>query len=154
MYDPVNDEPRECASIKRNIRQLSERRASLSAEMLNAQRLVEQRRREAEAARRDFDLAKQRAKPDKQRDRRPVGRPSKWDVAARGAEVIEQFAETFLRDWTQRAREADQSLRQAESALTEIERRLGETQRLLDQSERAFGRFGCRGTITSHRYWG
>lgn len=154
MYDPVNDEPRECANIKRNIRQLSERRASLSAEMLRAQRLVEQRRREAEAARRDFDLAKQRAKPGKQRDRRPVGRPSKWEMAAQGAEVIEQFAETFLRDWTRRAREADASLRDAERDLAEIERRLGDTQRLLDQSEQAFERFECRGTITSHRYWG
>jgi hypothetical protein len=154
MYDPVNDEPRECANIKRNIRQLSERRASLSADMLSAQRLVEQRRREAEAARRDFDLAKQRAKPGKQRDRRPIGRPSKWEMAAQGTEVIEQFAKALLRDWTRRAREADQSLRQAESALTEIERRLNATQRLLDQSEQAFERFECRGTITSYRIWG
>lgn len=154
MYDPVNDEPRECANIKRNLRQLSERRASEMAEKRNANRRLERRRAEADAARGDLDLAKQRAKAGKRGERQPGRRASRRDMLQQGAELIEEVAETFLRDWTRRSRRADARLRNAEEELAEAERRLDETQRLLDQSERAFERFGCRGTITSYRYWG
>ena len=43
-------------------------------------------------------------------------------MAQQGAEIVEQFAETFLRDWTARARQADARLRQAERELADAER--------------------------------
>jgi len=151
MYDPVNDEPSECATIRRNIEALSRQRDQLRSQLDRETANVERLRRAADAARSNLNLAKQRAKAGKDRDRRPGGRPSKWEWVQQAAELAETVAETFLQDWTRQSRRADADLDRAERNLAETRRRWEETDRLLLHNERLFGRTGCRGQAINHR---
>ena len=159
MYDPVNDEARECANIKRNIRQLSEEFANLKSRKSKAKANTSRLRRTAEAAKRDYDAIKKRVRVGK----RPTGgrgrdgerdRRDGWQAAQHAAEIAEAFADSFVRDIYARVIAAQQELADAEAEDAALERRKRELERLLSQSEQAFERFGCRGTVISHRYWG
>jgi capsule polysaccharide export protein KpsE/RkpR len=125
MYDPVNDEPSECATIRRNIEALSRQKNQLRSHLDRETANVERLRRAAEAARRNLDLAKQRAKAGKNSDRRPGGRPPKWEWVQQAAELAETVAET--------------------------QRRWEETDRLLLHNERLFEQTRCRGQAINHR---
>jgi hypothetical protein len=153
MYDPVNDEPSECATIRRNIEALSEQHVRLRAQIQREQSALERLRRDARAARNNLDLAKQRAKTAKDRDRRSSDRRARWEALQRGAELLEAAAEAFLQDWTRKARRADSRVTDKERELAELERRWEETDRLLLHNERLFGTTGCRGQAINHRVW-
>jgi len=71
MYDPVNDEPSQCATIRRNIEALSRQRADLRAQIQREETALERLRHSAEAARSHLDLAKERAKAGQERNRDP-----------------------------------------------------------------------------------
>ena len=151
MYDPVNDEPSQCAPIRRNIEALSRQRANLRTQIQRDGIELERLRRDAEAARNNLGLAKSRAKAGKDRNRRPAGRPSKRDALQQGAELIEAIAENFLRDWTRQARRADERVRNKEEELAELERRWEGADRNLLHNERLFEQAGCRGPSINHR---
>jgi chromosome segregation ATPase len=154
MYDPVNNEPSQCATIRRNIEALSRQRANLRAEIRRDEAALGRLRRDAEAARNNLRLAKDRAKAGQDRNRRPAGRPSKWEALQQGAELVEAIAENFLRDWTRQARRADERVREQEVELAQLERRWEEADRLLLHNERLFEQTGCRGQSINHRVWG
>ena len=154
MYDPVNDEPSQCATIRRNIEALSRQRANLRGEIRREEAALERLRRDAEAARNNLDLAKARAKAGQDRNRRPSGRPSKWEALQQGAELVEAIAENFLRDWMRQARRADARVIDKERALADLQRRWAEADRLLLHNERLFEQTGCRGQSINHRVWG
>ena len=151
MYDPVNDEPSQCATIRRNIEALSRQRANLRAEIQREEAALASLRRDAEAARNNLRMAKDRAKAGQDRNRRPAGRPSKWEALQQGAELVEAIAENFLQDWTRRSRRADERVREKAEELARIERRWEETDRLLLHNERLFEQTGCRGQSINHR---
>jgi len=151
MYDPVDDEPSECATIKRNITALSRQKIQLRSQLDRESANVERLRHTAEAARSNLNLAKRRAKAGKDRDGRPGGRPSKWEWLQQGAELAETVAETFLQDWTRQSRRADADLDRAERNLAETQRRWEETDRLLLHNERLFEQTDCRGPSINHR---
>lgn len=153
-YDPVNDDPSQCATIRRNIEALSRQRANLRAEIRREEAALERLRRDAEAARNNLDLARARAKAGQDRNRRPSGSPSKWEALQQGAELLEAIAENFLRDWTRQARRADERVREQEVELAQLERRWEEADRLLLHNERPFEQTGCRGQSINHRVWG
>jgi hypothetical protein len=153
MYDPVNDEPSECAAIRRNIKALSRRRADLRAEIRREEAALARLRRDAEAARNNLRIAKDRVKAGQDRNRRPGGRPPKWEWLQQGAELVEAIAENFLQDWTRQSRRADERVREKEEELAQIERRWEEADRLLLHNERLFDQTGCRGQAINHRVW-
>lgn len=154
MYDPVNDEPSEWVTIRRSIEALSRRRADPLAEIRREEAVLARLRRDAEAARNNLRLAKDRSKAGQGRNRRPSGRPSKWEALQQGAELVEAIAENFLQGWTRRSRRADERVREKEEELARIERRWQEIDRLLLHNERLFEQAGCRGQSINHRVWG
>ena len=153
MYDAVNDEPSQCATIRRNIEALSRQRASLRAEIQREETALERLRRSGEAARNNLHLAKDRAKAGQDCNRRPAGRPSKWEALQRGADLVEAIAEDFLRDWTRQSRRADERVREKEEEIARLERRWEEADRNLLHNERLFEQTGCRGPSINHRIW-
>jgi len=150
-FHPTSNDARICATIGRNIRELSRRRTDLRA-------LSDQRRARAAEALDEWNAARNQLQDAKNRAKQPrqasaENRNRRLEQLERAAELAQRLAEALLGDYTANARQREANYRLAQHLHKEAERRWREADQALLAQEQRYEQLGC-GSALDRRFPG